>query len=121
MWSLGRTDGIHRNDCAGYLTLHNDTLSCELVELGFVSLQGVDLAATDESIVRAPLDAFPRALSSCRVFHHVMCAAHSVAHRSSNSLRRLGEQACSAKGECGDGCNEFDLHSAISLRQRLNN
>jgi hypothetical protein len=42
------------------VTLHHHILSGELVELGFVPLQGVDLAVTDESEISALLDACPR-------------------------------------------------------------
>src|SRR5260370_30235573 len=79
MWLLRRTDGIHRNGCARHLTFYNYVLPSELVELCFVSFQGVDLAATDKSEVRALLDAFPRAISGCRVFYHVVCGTHCVA------------------------------------------
>src|ERR1700738_4026556 len=105
---FGCCDGIRRDCRAGYLTIHNYILSGELVELGFVSLQGVDLA-TDKSEVRALLDAFPRAFCGCRVFHHVVCTTHRVAHCSGNGFRCLSEEGCSTKCKRGDGCDELDL------------
>jgi hypothetical protein len=53
---LRRNSGIHRHGCAGYFSLHNYTLSGELVELRCVTLQGIDLSATYKSEVRTLLD-----------------------------------------------------------------
>jgi hypothetical protein len=64
-------------------------LSGELVELSFVSLQGVNLAPTDESEIRALLDAFASALCRSLPLHHVMRTTHRVAHRTGESLIRL--------------------------------
>jgi hypothetical protein len=61
-------------------------LLMDTVELIFVSLQGVDVAATDKDKIRPLLDAFAAALWRSLSLHHVMPSTHRIAHRTGEGL-----------------------------------
>jgi hypothetical protein len=55
----------------------------QICELALIALQRVYLAATDKRKVGSLLDAFVAALCSSCALHHMMRAAHGIAHGSS--------------------------------------